>query len=82
MPKQYCDIPVLDTWCGYACSDHASAHRYGYPAAFVVESKKAYMNPYIHTPMDTWDRLDYHHMMEHVKMVVAFIEELAFAKDL
>lgn len=31
----YCDIPYVLTKCGYACSDHASASKAGYPSAFV-----------------------------------------------
>lgn len=33
----YCDIPYVLTKCGYACSDHASASKAGYPSAFVIE---------------------------------------------
>ena len=35
---EYCDIPYVLTECGYACSDHASASKAGYPSAFVIES--------------------------------------------
>ena len=34
----YCTIPYIETKCGYACSDHASASKAGYPSAFVIES--------------------------------------------
>ncbi|KAG9860489.1 Zn-dependent exopeptidase, partial [Aureobasidium melanogenum] len=38
----YCDIPYVLTKCGYACSDHASASKAGYPSAFVIESDFKY----------------------------------------
>ena len=57
-------------------------YRQGYPSAFVFESIFENYNPYIHTPLDTKDRLDYRHMLEFVKLVVGFVEELAFAEDI
>lgn len=39
---EYCDIPYILTKCGYACSDHASATKAGYPSAFVIESDFKY----------------------------------------
>ncbi|NAX21637.1 M28 family metallopeptidase [Vibrio sp. V39_P1S14PM300] len=39
--------------CGYACSDHASWHNAGYPAAMPFESKFNDYNPRIHTTQDT-----------------------------
>lgn len=49
---QYCDIPYILTKCGYACSDHASASKAGYPAAFVIESDFQYSDKKIHTTED------------------------------
>ena len=46
---EYCDIPYVLTKCGYACSDHASANKYGYPSAFVIESDFKYSDSKIHT---------------------------------
>lgn len=45
----YCDIPYVLTECGYACSDHASASKAGYPSAFVIESDFKYSDQKIHT---------------------------------
>ena len=39
--------------CGYACSDHASWHKNGYPASFPFESAFNQSNPNIHTVRDT-----------------------------
>jgi leucyl aminopeptidase len=32
----YLDIPWVDTKCGYACSDHASFSKAGYPSSFTI----------------------------------------------
>ncbi|PGG96973.1 hypothetical protein AJ79_09380 [Helicocarpus griseus UAMH5409] len=75
----YCDIPFVLTKCGYACSDHASASRYGYPSAFVIESKFEYSSQRIHTAQDKIEYLDFNHMLQHAKMTLGLAYELAFA---
>ncbi|ODH13203.1 leucine aminopeptidase 1 [Paracoccidioides brasiliensis] len=76
----YCDIPFVLTKCGYACSDHASASRYGYPSAFVIESKFEHSSQRIHTMWDTVEYLDFDHMLQHAKMTLGLVYELAFAE--
>ncbi|EAS31262.3 leucine aminopeptidase 1 [Coccidioides immitis RS] len=76
----YCTIPFVLTQCGYACSDHASASRYGYPSAFVIESEFKRSNQRIHTTGDTVDLLSFDHMLQHARMTLAFAYELAFAE--
>lgn len=78
----YCSIPVHETECGYACSDHASALEKGYPASFFIESEFKYTSKFIHLVMDTMDRLDFKLIEEHVKLTVGYAIELAGAKDL
>ncbi|KAF3910326.1 hypothetical protein ABW21_db0208064 [Orbilia brochopaga] len=78
----YCAIPAVDTKCGYACSDHASANRNGYPSAFVIESPMDYSSELIHSPKDDLDTVNPKHMMEHAKMVVGFAYELGHAEGL
>ncbi|KAK6542154.1 Leucine aminopeptidase 1 [Orbilia ellipsospora] len=78
----YCAIPAVDTECGYACSDHASANRNGYPSAFVIESTMDNSSESIHSPEDTIDTVDFKHAVEHAKMVVGFAYELGFADGL
>ncbi|ORY64186.1 leucine aminopeptidase/pepditase M28/metalloprotease [Pseudomassariella vexata] len=75
----YCDIPYVETKCGYACSDHASASRAGYPSAFVIESAFANTDPNIHSDKDTIDTINFNHVREHAKMTLGFAYELAFA---
>lgn len=76
----YCDIPYTLTKCGYACSDHASASKYGFPSAFVIESDFEYSDKKIHTTDDQIKYLSFDHMLQHAKMTLGFAYEAAFAK--
>lgn len=42
-------ITCVETKCDYACSDHASWERAGYPAVFTIESSFANSNQNIHS---------------------------------
>lgn len=64
---------------GYACSDHASASKAGYPSAFVIESDFKYSDNKIHTTEDKIEFLDFNHMLQHARMTLALVFELAFA---
>ena len=77
---EYCDIPYVLTKCGYACSDHASASKYGYPSAFVIESDFKYSDKKIHTTEDKIEYLSFDHMLQHAKMTLGFAYEMAMAK--
>lgn len=72
----YLNVPYRETTCGYACSDHGSATRNGYPASFVIESEFKKTSKYIHSTLDTLDRLSIPHMSEHVKLVLGSVFEL------
>ncbi|KAI9753772.1 MAG: Leucine aminopeptidase 1 [Chaenotheca gracillima] len=78
--KTYCTIPYILTKCGYACSDHASASKAGYPSAFVIESEFKYSDHHIHGTEDLIKYLSFDHMLQHARMTVGFAYELAFAK--
>ncbi|EEQ30640.1 Leucine aminopeptidase 1 [Microsporum canis] len=80
--KQYASIPIVEAKCGYACSDHASAHRNGFPASFVAETSYRNTNPYLHTDGDVIANLNFNHMLEHAKVVLGFMGELAMAPNL
>ena len=75
----YCDIPYVETKCGYACSDHASARKFGYPSAFVVESEFADSDHNIHTAEDKIELLSFDHMRQHARLTLGFAYELAMA---
>ncbi|KAK3352581.1 hypothetical protein B0T25DRAFT_590446 [Lasiosphaeria hispida] len=75
---EYCDIPFVETKCGYACSDHASASKAGYPSAFVIESAFEYSDNHIHSTEDLSKYLSFDHMLQHARLTLAFGYELAF----
>lgn len=78
--QAYCTIPYIETKCGYACSDHASASKAGYPSAFVIESDFKYSDKKIHTTEDKIEFLDFDHMLQHARLTLGLAYELAFAK--
>jgi leucyl aminopeptidase len=77
---KYCDIPYVMTKCGYACSDHASAGRAGYPSAFIIEGEMQLTHDKIHTDRDTMEYIDFDHVLQHAKLTLALAYELAFAE--
>lgn len=68
--------------CGYACSDHASWHRQGYPVSFPFESAFNEYNDAIHTSSDTLEQSNQHaeHAVPFAKLAVAFITELGLSR--
>ncbi|KAJ4309239.1 hypothetical protein N0V84_011619 [Fusarium piperis] len=74
---EYADIPYEESQCGYACSDHASATRNGFPSSFLFETPFGNHNPHIHTPNDTIAHVDFGHIAQHVKVTTGFVYELA-----
>ncbi|KAL8809862.1 MAG: hypothetical protein Q9200_003045 [Gallowayella weberi] len=76
---EYCEIPYVLTKCGYACSDHASASKAGYPSAFVIESDFKYADNKIHTTEDKVEYLNFDHMLQHARLTLGLAYELAFA---
>ncbi|CAN8102713.1 unnamed protein product [Discula destructiva] len=75
---EYCSIPFVETKCGYACSDHASASKAGYPSAFVIESSFEQSDDHIHGTDDKLKYLSFDHMLQHARMTLAFAYELGF----
>ncbi|KAG5658371.1 hypothetical protein KAF25_010552 [Fusarium avenaceum] len=76
--EEYCNIPWVETKCGYACSDHASASKAGYPSAFVIESAFEYSDPHIHSTDDNIKYLSFDHMLEHARMTLGLVYELGY----
>ncbi|THH33775.1 hypothetical protein EUX98_g418 [Antrodiella citrinella] len=77
---EYLDIPYVETECGYACSDHASWAKGGYPSIFTIESSFSNSNKNIHSAKDRYDvspEFSFSHMLEFSKLAVAFAVELA-----
>jgi len=76
----YLDIPWVATKCGYACSDHASWNKAGYPSAFGIESAFEDSNQNIHSANDRLDispEFSFEHLLEFSKLGVAYIVEIA-----
>ncbi|KAI9455453.1 peptidase [Lactarius psammicola] len=75
----YLDIPYVETKCGYACSDHASWSKAGYPSSFTIESAFENSNKNIHSVNDRIDispEFSFTHALEFSKLAVAFAIEL------
>ncbi|KAJ3790541.1 peptidase [Lentinula aff. detonsa] len=80
----YMDIPFVQTQCGYACSDHASWRKAGYPSTFTIESSFENSNKNIHSVNDRIDvseEFSFEHMLEFSKLAVAFAVELGGYTD-
>ncbi|OGR99161.1 MAG: hypothetical protein A2V88_04650 [Elusimicrobia bacterium RBG_16_66_12] len=75
----YAGVPWSTTQCGYACSDHASWTKSGYPASAAFESTFDTMNHSIHTDRDTLATSGgtASHSVAFAKLAVAFAVELA-----
>lgn len=76
--EEYCGIPWVETKCGYACSDHASASKAGYPSAFVIESTFGDSDQKIHGTDDLIKYLSFDHMLQHARMTLALAYELGY----
>jgi bacterial leucyl aminopeptidase len=73
----YVNATILDDECGYACSDHASWHRQGFPAATPFEATSSLMNKNLHTTKDVIDtRSDFEHSLLFSKLAMAYFLEL------
>ncbi|TFK67710.1 Zn-dependent exopeptidase [Pluteus cervinus] len=77
---EYLSIPwAISPACGYACSDHASWNRQGFPSSMPFETPFGTDNPQIHTTGDTTtvNGFSWTHMLEYAKLGVAYAYELA-----
>ncbi|PIP84905.1 MAG: leucyl aminopeptidase [Elusimicrobia bacterium CG_4_9_14_3_um_filter_62_55] len=74
----YVGVGWSTTRCGYACSDHASWTRAGFPASIPFESSKEGMNSNIHTARDTLANSggNAKHASHFAKLAVAYMVEL------
>ncbi|KAF9454261.1 aminopeptidase [Macrolepiota fuliginosa MF-IS2] len=75
----YASIPwAMDIPCGYACSDHASWYKQGYPSSFPYEAVTGDDDPNVHTSSDTTSisGFSWTHSLEFAKIAVAFAYEL------
>ena len=75
--KEYVKVNVDYSRCGYGCSDHASWHNEGIPAAFPCETDFLKHNPNIHSSRDKLETMNLDHMTNFTKLGIAFAVELA-----
>lgn len=75
----YVKVPWGYSSCGYACSDHASWSRNGFPASMPHEATMQEGNPHIHTTRDTIEQSagNGEHAANFAKLGLAFMVELA-----
>ncbi len=73
----YLQATLIDDSCGYACSDHASWFRRGYPTLMPFEAHKRRMNRNIHTSRDVIDaNSSFVHSLVFSKIALAFALDL------
>lgn len=77
---EYAKIPwVMNIPCGYACSDHGSFYRLGYPTTYPTEAMIENQNPHVHSDADTTsvEGFSWSHSLEFAKVATAWAYELA-----
>lgn len=73
----YVGARVIESQCGYGCSDHASWFRQGYPAVIPFEATFNTMNHLLHTPKDVVNSSsDFEHSLMFSKLALAMALEL------
>merc|ERR1712096_590461 len=64
MVDTYTTLHRTDSLCGYACSDHASWYKQGFPSAFPFETPFGKHNPNIHSAQDTLSNISVDHAQQ------------------
>ena len=72
------EFKVKEERCGYACSDHASWNRHGFPVSFPFETRMDEYNQNIHTENDTLDvsQNNANHTVTYAQLALAYIIEM------
>lgn len=73
----YSKLNWVDTKCGYACSDHASWTRAGFPSCFPFEGPFSASSPYIHSDQDTLSTISLEHGAQFAYVALGYLVELA-----
>lgn len=73
------NLTVRQDRCGYACSDHASWNRNGYPVSFPFEARVSEYNRNIHSPHDTLAASNRHsqHAANYARLAIAYLLEMS-----
>lgn len=73
----YLQAKVIPDECGYACSDHASWYRQGYPTLMPFEADTERMNPKIHSNGDKINStVSFRHSLNFAKIALVFAMDL------
>ena len=73
----YLQAKVIPDECGYACSDHASWYRQGYPTLMPFEADTERMNPRIHSAGDKINStVSFRHSLNFAKIALVFAMDL------
>jgi bacterial leucyl aminopeptidase len=73
----YIKARIIDDKCGYACSDHASWHRQGFPTLMPSEATFKKMNRKLHTANDVIDSsANFRHSAIFTKIALAIAMDL------
>lgn len=80
LAKEYTYLELKGGHCGYACSDHASWGRYGYPSACVSEAtpKAGKLNPHNHSAHDDITNISIDYTYQHARLGLGFMIEMGF----
>lgn len=74
----YTKVKIVDDYCGYACSDHASWYKNGFPTFFPFESATDVMNRNLHTINDVASaKTSFKHASIFSKIAVAFALDMS-----
>ncbi|KAI9333924.1 hypothetical protein DFJ73DRAFT_663618 [Zopfochytrium polystomum] len=73
----YSDVAWKDLTCGYACSDHATWTKAGFPTVFSSEAQFSDISPYYHTKNDDVSHISWSHLAKFSKLCVAFAVEMS-----
>lgn len=75
--QTYLDLTLVDDKCGYACSDHASWFRNGFPTLLPFEATTNTMNKQIHTANDVINtKSSFRHSAQFSKIGLIFALDL------
>lgn len=66
--------------CGYGCSDHASAYKFGFPSGMLAESSLKNDNKFTHSVFDTVDRVDFQWLTHYYRVGLSYLLELSSHK--
>lgn len=75
--RTYLQQPTEVVRCGFACSDHMLWYRNGNRVVYPFETMNDAGNPYAHTRDDVLNNISLTHMVDFVKLGIAFVVELS-----